>query len=140
MILNQILNWINFERNSNIELNQFGYRTGLPHDHMTGTHHHCPFCLSGKAEKWGGVLLCFAGASLAHKDTEERGRVSYGAAAHTSSQQLHPYLHCHRYSFYNFDKYTFILLIDAILTLPLYCFICIFIIGLLIIIKCTLTN
>ena len=29
MILNRILNWINFERNSNIELNQFGYRTGL---------------------------------------------------------------------------------------------------------------
>ena len=29
MNLNQILNWINFERNSNIELNQFGYRTGL---------------------------------------------------------------------------------------------------------------
>ena len=29
MILNWILNWINFERNSNIELNQFGYRTGL---------------------------------------------------------------------------------------------------------------
>ena len=30
MILNRILNWINFERNSNNELNQFGYRTGLP--------------------------------------------------------------------------------------------------------------
>ena len=31
MILNRILNWINFERNSNIELNQFGYRTWLHH-------------------------------------------------------------------------------------------------------------
>ena len=30
MILNRILNWINFERNWNNELNQFGYRTGLP--------------------------------------------------------------------------------------------------------------
>ena len=29
MILNRILNWINFEQNSNIELNQFGYQTGL---------------------------------------------------------------------------------------------------------------
>ena len=27
--LNWILNWINCGRNSNIELNQFGYRTGL---------------------------------------------------------------------------------------------------------------
>ena len=49
-------------------------------DHMAGTHHPSPFCLSGKAEKWGGVLLCFAASSLAHRDTEERGRVSYGAA------------------------------------------------------------
>ena len=29
--LNWILNWINFGQNSNIELNQFGYRTGLRH-------------------------------------------------------------------------------------------------------------
>ena len=47
---------------------------------MAGTHHPSPFCLSGKAENWGGALLCFAAASLAHRDTEERGRVSYGAA------------------------------------------------------------
>ena len=33
MILNRILNWINFERNSNIELNQFRYRTGLGWSH-----------------------------------------------------------------------------------------------------------
>ena len=29
IILNWILNWINFAQNSNFELNQFGYRTGL---------------------------------------------------------------------------------------------------------------
>ena len=28
--LNNLLNWINFGQNSNIELNQFGYWTGLP--------------------------------------------------------------------------------------------------------------
>ena len=33
--LNWILNWINFGQNSNIELNQFGYQTGLPSEPKT---------------------------------------------------------------------------------------------------------
>ena len=39
-LLNQILNWINFCRNSNFELNRNGYRLGLPPDKHHRSQHY----------------------------------------------------------------------------------------------------
>ena len=58
MILNWILNWINFAQNSNIELNQFGYRTGLGSIEKSAPEIHVVPLISSMAES-GLVVALF---------------------------------------------------------------------------------